>query len=347
MQDRQLRAERLLAAADGALAAGAHGAALERYRQVFAMGLESWPMHVNAAQCLKRQGDLAAAFAHFDRAFALKRLRPGRSAPREAANPLQLKHLEEQLGWLERTGRIAAQPAGGPAALAETCLLRAAPDIPETMLSERLSVQRIALSGGAGDAIYVIDNLLSPGALAGLAEQLLGSTFWFDARAERHYLGAHLHDGLATPFMLALARAMHAVTERLAGPVRVAQLWAFRYLRESRGIDIHADQGDWNLNLWPVSEAFLEPGGQGGMTLWDLRIGADIPFAEYNARPDLNRSRIAAAGAAAHQVPYRGNRAVLFPSRYLHRTDAARFSEAFEGRRINVTMMADRTGDAA
>ncbi|WP_172328458.1 hypothetical protein [Mangrovicoccus sp. HB161399] len=341
MQDRHIRAHQLLASADRALSGQLYDLALERYGKVFGMGLESWPMHVNAAQCHKRRGDLDAAFAHFDRAFALKR--QGRAAaPGGAANPVQLAHLSEQLAWLERTGRIGQLPAESPTDLLEICVHRSVPAIPAQVLSGAMSVERIALSGGPGDAIYVIDSLLSPEALDGLMEQLLGSTFWFDARAERHYLGAHLHDGLATPFMLAVAKAMRQVMADLAGPLRIAQLWAFRYLRDSQGIDIHADQGDWNLNLWPVHERHLEPGGTGGMTLWDLRIGRDIPFAQYNARPDLNRSRIEAAAAAAHRVPYRGNRAVLFPSKYLHRTDAARFSQSFEGRRINLTMMADR-----
>lgn len=76
-------------------------------------------------------------------------------------------------------------------------------------------------------------------------------------------------------------------------------------------------------------------------TIWfDAR---SQPFEQYNSQPELNRARIERANAHSHVVPYRGNRAVVFPSKYLHKTNAATFSNAFAGRRINMTLMADKT----
>ncbi len=333
-QDRQTRALRILEMADRAMASRNYRQALGGYDQVLRLGFESDAIHVNTAQCLKRSGDLDGAFRHFDRAFLLRR-----RAPRDNAPPAAVAHLADQISWLRGQGREDL-PARATPRLAAACPFRADPEIPAVLLNPEMAVERIALSAVPGDCFYVFDNVLAPAALDALLEQLLASAIWFDTREERGYFGAHLHDGLATPFVLALAKALHGLVAAHAGPVLVAQLWAFRYLQESQGIDIHADQGDWNLNLWPVDDRHLTAGA-GGMTLWDLKIGADIPFADYNARPDLNRSRIEAAGAAAHAVPYRGNRAVLFPSKYLHRTDPGRFGGSFEGRRINVTMMTD------
>lgn len=366
--DKRAIAQQTLAQADRALAARGYGAALSAYRSVLGMGFESWAIHVNTAQCLKRMGALEAAFRHYERAFALKRrpgdwqgpLPPGVAAA-EPVSETYLRQLIDQLGWLQAQGQIgwfggevASELrfllAGGgrdrvspwSKALTQLCAHRVVAEVPEAIMNPAARVTRVPLSGGEGDAFYIFDDVLTPEARAALLAELLGSTYWFDARAERRYLGAHLHDGFSTPLVLALSQAMQAAISARVGQVAMAQLWAFRYLEESGGIDIHADQGDWNLNIWPVDEAqLLEAGGEGGMTLYDLKIGADIPFEQYNARPDLNRERIAAAGAAAHVVPYRGNRAVLFPSRYLHKTNAARFADHHEGRRINVTMMAD------
>ncbi|TPW27332.1 hypothetical protein FJU08_20200 [Martelella alba] len=374
--DRQA-AQRALADADRALMSRDFATALGGYDQVFAMGLESWPMHVNAAQCHKRLGDLESAFRHFDRAFEIRRRPhdwaqkrpPAAPAAREPVNTVFVANLREQLAYIADHGgidwfspaiaeelgsveRLLSEfygPTGSGAIEAGTdwvrALLTLAPcrpayqaDMP--LLSPDMRIEEVPLSGD--DRFYIIDNLFAPKALERLLDQLLRSTIWFDARAQRSYLGAHLHDGLATPFMLDVARTLRDVVERLVGPVVVAQLWAFRYLTNSKGIDIHADQGDWNLNVWPVSaDNLLDNGDQGGMTIYDLRIGEDVPFDQYNSQPELNRSRIEKAKAASHIVPYRGNRAVVFPSKYLHKTNAAVFSDTFTGRRINVTLMAD------
>ena len=38
-------------------------------------------------------------------------------------------------------------------------------------------------------------------------------------------------------------------------------------------------------------------------------------------------------------VPYRGNRAVIFDSNMLHKTDRISFRDGYENRRINVTLL--------
>ncbi|KQV36975.1 hypothetical protein [Rhizobium sp. Root1204] len=381
MNTRQSDAQNLLVCADGALGHRDFSSALNLYNQVFSMGFESWPMHVNAAQCHKRLGDLDGAFRHFDRAFMIKRrpdswageLPPNVApAPNEPTSAIFVSNLRDQLDHLKGLGQAPwyTDAVSGELAAAGnflesaygrsgagmldfispwvTAMLKLAPNRPALsvdgdLLSTDMKIQEIPLYGGDGDRFYVIDNLFSPQALAGLLEQLLASTIWFDARPQRSYLGAHLHDGLATPLMLEVAKNLRGVVEKLVGNVVVAQLWAFRYLANSKGIDIHADQGDWNLNVWPVSEENLvDTGDQGGMTIYDLRIADDIPFDQYNSRPELNKARIERANAHAHVVPYRGNRAVVFPSKYLHKTNAATFANTFAGRRINLTLMADK-----
>lgn len=380
MNAKQEAAHRILVSADRALANRDFSTALGLYNEVFLMGFESWPMHVNTAQCLKRLGNLDRAFHHFDRAFMIKR-RPDRwsrelppdpgASPKEPVSAVFVSNLREQLDYLRRLGKLhwyseaVSSELASVGRLLETAygrsgagtvdvgspwvkaLLRLAPSRPALvsngpLISTNVQIQEVPLSGGERDRFYIIDNLFTPVALEGVVEQLLTSTIWFDSRPQRSYLGAHLHDGLATPFMLDVANSLRGVVESLVGKVVVAQFWAFRYLANSKGIDIHADQGDWNLNVWPVSEQHLiDTGGQGGMTIYDLRIADDVPFDQYNSLPDLNKARIEQANAKAHVVPYRGNRAVVFPSKYLHKTNTATFADKFVGRRINVTLMAD------
>ena len=41
-------------------------------------------------------------------------------------------------------------------------------------------------------------------------------------------------------------------------------------------------------------------------------------------------------------VPYRENRAVLFKSRFFHRSDVTQFANGYENHRINITMLFGR-----
>jgi hypothetical protein len=45
-------------------------------------------------------------------------------------------------------------------------------------------------------------------------------------------------------------------------------------------------------------------------------------------------------------IPYRANRAVIFDSDLFHETDRIEFRDGYKNRRINITMLYGRRGDA-
>jgi hypothetical protein len=363
-----LAAPDLFAAAKAAFDAGRFAEARDRYGALAAGHPDDHAAHVNLAQCHKRLGDWTKAAAHFRAGFELRRLRA-----RPAATPLsafRVEHIAEQLRWLRGAGHAAWYDDAAAAELARMARLlrdchgphRAGrlpstfgdsvmalvdgcphlPDVavPETMFNEAPTVTTIPLGHG-DDAVHILDDVLRGPALAALRRWLVEATIWFDARPERRYLGAHLHDGLLSDLMLRLIGDAPRCFARFAGSVRIVQVWAFKYAPVAPGIDLHADQASWNLNIWPTpSEAALDA-VSGGMTIAKFRAPNDWTFQMYNASPDRHRALLAERGIEQITVPYRGNRAVLFPSRYLHRTDPVRFATAYDARRINLTFMAD------
>ena len=79
----------------------------------------------------------------------------------------------------------------------------------------------------------------------------------------------------------------------------------------------------------------------GGLRLFDVPSPQDWSFYDFNVNKkkiydflDRHQSR-----ERAIVVPHGCNRAVLFNSTLFHETDAIRFKEGYENRRINVTYL--------
>jgi len=361
-------ADPTFAAAKAAFDAGRFAAARDLYETVLQSNEQDHAAHLNLAQCYKRLGDWTLATRHFQAGFQLRR----RTATVAAAplSAFRIDHLAEQLAHLRASGdapwydeTVAAELArlakllrdcygphrSGPPpiafdrtimALADGCPHRPEPDPATACFNPSPQVTSVPLGHGQ-DTVHVLDNVLTEAALYTLRKFLTDATIWYDARPERRYLGAHLHDGLASDFLCRLIEAARACFARFVGSVRIIQVWAFKYAPTASGIDYHADQADWNLNIWPTETAANLDPASGGMTIARFPVPADWSFQRYNASPERHRAMLAASGVGEVNIPYRGNRAVLFPSRYLHRTNEVRFAPAYTARRINMTFMAE------
>jgi hypothetical protein len=69
--------------------------------------------------------------------------------------------------------------------------------------------------------------------------------------------------------------------------------------------------------------------------LWDKKA----PEATFNCDDAAMTEFIRRSGARRVVVPYRANRAVIFNSDLIHRTDDIRFKHGYENRRINITYL--------
>lgn len=356
------QAESLLRSGDFVRAAGL-------YRSLLDGGADGYGLRVNYAQCLKRQGHWAEAIAQFETAFRLRRQAPQSPDQRTKVNAFYLQHLVEQVQYLKNLGlapqvtpaafdqlqRIARLlrdfygiqgegpvPADLLAPVADLvlgCVNRAQEDGP-ARLNPDMRIEQIDL-GVPGSPVYLVDDFLAPETLAAMRRFLLQSTIWYDARAQRGYLGAHLHDGLACDLVRRMAEAVLDFATGLIGPGFLSQVWAFRYAPKAAGIDLHADQANWNVNMWLTDTAFNRRADSGGMTIHGCRAPDDWQFEMYNASPDQVRAYLTSQGAPSRRIDYRANRAVVFDSRLFHKTDPVDFAPDFDGRRINMTFMID------
>jgi tetratricopeptide (TPR) repeat protein len=189
--------------------------------------------------------------------------------------------------------------------------------------------------------VVVIDELLTPEALAELQAFCLQSTVWSGNRYAHGRLGAFFRDGFNCPLLLQIAAELRAALPRVIGDrYPLKQLWAFKNgARLPFDSNTHADFAAVNVNFWITpTEANLDP-GSGGMVVYEVDAPPHWDFHTYNGRADLIERYLRAAQARRVTIPYRQNRAVIFNSDLFHGTDGLSFRTGYENRRINVTLL--------
>jgi Tfp pilus assembly protein PilF len=186
--------------------------------------------------------------------------------------------------------------------------------------------------------IVVIDDLLTPDALAGLQRFCWCSTVWRKAYREG-YLGALPESGFACPLLAQIADELRAVFPTIFESHPLRYLWGFKYDSALSGIDVHADFAAVNVNFWITPDEANRDPESGGLVLWDAAAPRDWDVVKYNRDAEANREFLARMGAKPITIPYRANRAVIFDSDLFHKTDRIDFKPGYLNRRINVTML--------
>ena len=183
----------------------------------------------------------------------------------------------------------------------------------------------------------VIDGLLSPPALDALHIFCLESTVWNDLKGG--FLGATMVDGFAGRLLLGIAEDLRARLPRVLHDRPLQAMWAYSYDSLFTGIGVHADAGSVSINLWITPDsANLDP-GTGGLLLYAAKAPAQWSIERFAPAEKDIRAHLTALNAEPIRVPHRANRAVLFDSSLLHESDAFKFAEGYENRRINVTFV--------
>jgi len=195
--------------------------------------------------------------------------------------------------------------------------------------------------------ILVVDGLLTEEALAALRRFCLESTIW-KRDYPNGYTGAFLGDGFACPLLLQIAEELRLTFPGIFKHHRLTQAWSFKQDNAQTALAMHADAAAVNVNFWITPDDANLDHDSGGLVVWDREAPRDWNFKEYNnAR---NEPAVLAwlerQGARAVTIPYRCNRAVIFNSDLFHKSDRFRFRDEYECRRLNVTLLYGRRGDA-
>ncbi len=195
--------------------------------------------------------------------------------------------------------------------------------------------------------IVVIDDVLTQPALASLRRFCIESTVWFENRYGYGRLGAFFRDGFNCPLLVQIAEEFQSALPKIIDRNPLQQLWAFKNEPQQPATLPHADFAMINVNFWLAPEEANLDENTGGMIIYDVPTPPEWNFATYNTRGDVIADYLMRKRARWIRIPYRSNRAIIFNSRYFHKTDVIDFSPKFEDRRVNVTLLYGRHDGAA
>jgi tetratricopeptide (TPR) repeat protein len=189
----------------------------------------------------------------------------------------------------------------------------------------------------AKPSIATLDALVTPAALQALRRFCLESTIWHNIKPG--YLGAYLHDGFCSEFLLRLAWEFRERLPRIVRGLPLQVMWGYKCDSSLPGLGVHADAAAVNVNFWITDDsANLDP-GHGGLLVYEHEAPRDWGFGKFNKDSDTILAYLESVHSAPLCVPHRANRAVIFDSDLFHASDRPRFREGYAHRRVNITLL--------
>jgi Tfp pilus assembly protein PilF len=211
------------------------------------------------------------------------------------------------------------------------------------------AIERAYLEGDP--PVVQFDDFLSAEALAGLQRFCRDSTVYFGADPAGFVSAAMAH-GFNCSLMYQIAEELKAAMPAVLGPHHLSNMWSYRHRAAGGGVLAHTDLAAVTFNFWIAPEdANLDP-ESGGLVVYAKEEPLEWDWMRINrlkSVPEV-QAEIEAFLADAPEIviPHRSNRAVMFHSNLFHKSDRFAFVDAFESRRINVSLLFGRRGaDAA
>jgi tetratricopeptide (TPR) repeat protein len=297
----------------------------------FEAALERDPAHADAhlrlGYLLSERGAIGEGFEH-----VMTRARIVSAQPRdnEGAPLHKTRHDQEQRAYLSSLGVPETEPfhVGDGAR------------IPGPVINPAHTEDAIlARWREASPQCVILDDFLTQPALEKLRGYCLESTVWHRIY-EAGYIGAIPADGFACPLLAQLAEEILERWPRIVGPHRFKYLGAFKYDSElSRGTNTHADLAAVNVNFYITpDEANLDP-ESGGLAVWNSTIDTEPLMRQLNGSEQAMQAYISSRRAVVTKIPHRANRAVIFKSSLIHKTDDCEFRPGYANKRINVSLL--------
>ena len=113
--------------------------------------------------------------------------------------------------------------------------------------------------------------------------------------------------------------------------------WSFTYHSRCPGVLPHADPSFLNINVWVTPNNAIEDRSKNGLILYRKKAPKDWTWREYNQ--DRRKIKDFLKGVKYDRIPYKFNRAVIFPGNTFHATDSVHTNPGDENRRVNYTFL--------
>lgn len=315
------------------LAEGHTDRAISSFERAIASDPDFVEAHFHLGSVYSEYGDVARGFSHYMRRAEL-------IGSEVAGRPLcdlphKTKHDAQQRDYLNEGGRQADdRPVSDYFYAANGERVGGSAVDPARWSKNLVEVWR-----SSNPQALVIDGFLTEQALERLREFCAQSTVWRRVYSAG-YVGATPEDGFACPLLAQIVEETRVVYGPIIADRPFRYLGGFKYDSAlSTGTNTHADNSAINVNLYITPDsANLDP-ASGGMEIWGSRPGNEDEMRRYNGDEAAAQAFLARTDGRSRRIPYRANRAVIFQSDQLHKTDTFQFREGYLNKRINISML--------
>ena len=113
--------------------------------------------------------------------------------------------------------------------------------------------------------------------------------------------------------------------------------WSFTYNTKCNGVYTHADPSFLNINVWVTPTSCVKDKSKNGLILYRKKVPKGWTWKDYNQ--DREKIDNFLKGIKYDRIPYKFNRAVIFPGNTFHATDSVHTKPGAENQRVNYTFL--------
>jgi phage pi2 protein 07 len=183
------------------------------------------------------------------------------------------------------------------------------------------------------------DNFLNNQALEEIRKFCLLSTIWHEYDRKRGYIASYMSNGFNFNLIYQLAEELQKNFPKIFKHYNLRNVWAFKYMDNSEGVLIHADEAVINVNFWITPDESNLNKDSGGLIVYDKEAPKEWDFKQYNTNTDYINKFLKDFNSESKKISYKQNRAIIFNSSLFHQTDNFDFKRGYENHRINITLL--------
>lgn len=187
--------------------------------------------------------------------------------------------------------------------------------------------------------IIYFDDFLNEEALEEIRKFCLLSTIWHEYDRKRGYIASYMSNGFNFDLIYRLAEELPKKFPLIFKNYTLRNVWAFKYMDNSEGVLIHADEAVINVNFWITPDTSNLDKNSGGMIVYNTEAPKNWNFNQYNTNTDYINSYVDNYKSKSNKINYKQNRAIIFNSSLFHKTDGFIFKNGYENHRINITLL--------
>lgn len=214
------------------------------------------------------------------------------------------------------------------------------PDYTKEIINSKLNYSDIENSYLLNNPnLIFFDDFLEDEALEEIKKCCLLSTVWHEYNRKRGYIASYMSNGFNFKIVYKLAEELQRKFPKIFKDYHLRNVWAFKYMDNSEGVLIHADEAMINVNFWIIPDNANIDSNSGGMVVYNQTAPQEWHFNQYNKNTEYINNYLKDFKAESKKITYKQNRVVIFDSGFFHETDKFNFKSGYENHRINVTLL--------